>query len=83
MSKHTHSVKLEELGSRADEIAAEMRAGHRLELTENGRRIAEILPCPEVTPEQRDAARKHLLELMDSGLDWGGVPFTYEERHER
>lgn len=84
MLQSIHTVSLEEIGNRADEIASELEAGRVLRLLKNGKRIAEIVPCaPEVSAEVREAARKELLAIMDAGLDLGGKPFTYEERHER
>lgn len=74
---------LEQIGEHVELLLRELAAGRTLTLTQNGERIAEILPCrPEPTLEQREAARLRLLSLVDAGLDWGG-PFTYEERHER
>ncbi len=63
---------------------AEVEAGERLVLTRRGEPIAEIVPYSgEKLDPKREAARKRLLALMDAGLDLGGKPFTYEERHGR
>jgi hypothetical protein len=78
------SVSIDEFTDRKEDIAAELRAGHSLKLLQGGKRIGEIHPSPpEPSEEQREAAWKRMLAMMDSGLDLGGVPFTYEERHDR
>ena len=64
---------------------AEVEAGERIVVTRDGERVAEIRPYTGVAEldAKREAARKELLAIMDEGLDLGGVPFTYEERHGR
>jgi hypothetical protein len=78
------SVSIEELAKHSETISSELRAGHSLKLLQGGKRVGEIHPSPpEPSEEQREAAWKRMLAIMDSGLDLGGVPFTYEERHDR
>jgi antitoxin (DNA-binding transcriptional repressor) of toxin-antitoxin stability system len=78
------SVSITELAERSDDIVAELRAGHSLELIQGGKRFAEITPAePQPSDEERKAAWAGVLELMESGLDLGGVPLTRDEMHER
>lgn len=78
-------VSLREANQNFSSCIAEVEAGERLVLLRRGKPIAEIVPYAgkrKLDPE-REAARQRLLALMDKGLDLGGVPFTYEERHGR
>ena len=51
------SVSITELAERSDDIVAELRAGHSLELIQGGKRFAEITPTePQPTDEERRAA---------------------------
>ncbi len=83
MANLSQTIGIEELAERAEEVAAVLRAGQTLELTQAGMRIGEIVPRdPRPTEEERKAAWQRMREIMDAGLDWGG-PYTYEERHGR
>jgi antitoxin (DNA-binding transcriptional repressor) of toxin-antitoxin stability system len=86
------SVSLDQLAEQSETIAAEVRAGHTLNLLDGGKRIADIVPAPapyDLSPPQfateaeREAARADLRAFLDKGVDLGGRPFTYEERTSR
>jgi hypothetical protein len=78
------SISIDELAERSQDIAAELRAGHSLKLLQGGKRIGEINPTsPQPTDEERQAAWKRVLAMMEIGLDLGGVPPTRDEMHER
>lgn len=78
------SLSLDELADRSDDISTELRAGHKLVLLESGKRIGEIVPdVVGPTDDERRAAWNTMIELMEKGMDLGGKPFTYEERHDR
>ena len=77
-------VPLREANQNFSACIAEVEAGERLVLTRRGEPVAEIVPYSgKKLDPKREAARKRLLALMDAGLDLGGKPFTYEERHGR
>ena len=78
------SVSLDTLAEQTDTIESELRAGHSLKLLRGGKRIGEINPAaPEPTEEERAKAWASMLAVIEQGMDLGGTPFTYEERHER
>jgi prevent-host-death family protein len=84
------SVSIEEFHEHTDELVAEVETGRRLTVIRAGKPVAEVVPCAKVATfeerrldPKREAARRRLLAIMDEGLDLGGEPFTYEERHER
>ena len=80
----SHTVAVEDIANRVDEVVTELREGHTLKLIQGGKKIAEIVPCePEPTREQREAARQRLLALLKEGIPLGGVPPTRDEMHER
>lgn len=77
-------VTLREANQSFSSCIAEVEAGERLVLLRRGRPVAEIIPYTgKKNDPARDAARKKLLALMEEGLDLGGQPLTYEERHGR
>lgn len=82
------NVSIEELEADTAGLISEVEAGRGLTLIRGGKAVADIVPHAEEkdrTPDfpEREAARKELLAIMDAGLDLGGKPFTYEERHGR
>jgi antitoxin (DNA-binding transcriptional repressor) of toxin-antitoxin stability system len=77
-------VTLREANQFFSSCIAEVEAGERLVLLRRGKPVAEIIPYTgKKNDPTKDAARKKLLALMDGGLDLGGKPFSYEERHAR
>ena len=77
-------VSLREANQNFSSCIAEVEAGERLVLLRRGKPVAEIIPYTNSKADpKREAARKQLLAIMDQGLDLGGKPFTYEERHGR
>lgn len=77
-------VSLREANQNFSSCIAEVEAGEHIVVTRRGKPIAEIRPVAlNDLDVKREAARKRLLALMDAGLDLGGKPFTYEERHGR
>ncbi|MES2393772.1 MAG: hypothetical protein V4555_19195 [Acidobacteriota bacterium] len=76
------SVSLDTLAEQADTIESELRSGHTLQLLQGGKRIAEIVPRNDASEEEKDAAWDSFLALMNAGLELGGTPLTYDERHE-
>ena len=76
-------VSLREANQNFSSCVAEVEAGERLVLLRRGKPVAEIVPYVAKSDRKREAARKHLPALMDQGLDLGGKPSTYEERHGR
>ncbi len=69
---------------------AELESGHRLELVQGGRTIAEIVPIgttPEesgLTEQKRHQAFRRLKEIMDQGIDLGGLRISNrDELYER
>ena len=77
-------VSLREANQNFSSCIAEVESGEHIVVTRRGKPVAEIRPVAldELTAT-REAARKRLLALMDAGLQLGGKPFTYEERHGR
>jgi prevent-host-death family protein len=78
------SVSIDELHEHTDQLIAEVQSGEKLTLVRAGKPVAELVPlAAEDDHARREAARQRLLAIMDKGLDLGGKPFTYEERHDR
>ena len=77
-------VSLREANQNFSSCIAEVEGGEALVLMRRGKPVARIIPYSSSRPDpKREAARKKLLAIMDQGLDLGGKPFTYEERHGR
>lgn len=79
------NVSIQELEADTDSLISEVEAGQRLTLIRGGKAVADIVPHTQTaaTEESRAAAFREMLAVMNSGLDLGGKPFSYEERHER
>ncbi len=78
------SISIQEFEKDPKPCIAEAEAGQRLILLRGGKPVAEIVPFTSSKPDTKHkAARKQLLTIMDRGLDLGGKPSTYEERHAR
>ena len=78
------SVPIEKLAEESEQSTAELLAGRPLELTRNAEQKADVNPTRlQRTLEQTQAARETLWQLLHDGLDSGGTPFKYDERHER
>ena len=77
-------VSLREANQNFSACVAEVEAGERLVLTRRGEPVAEIVPYTgkKLDPE-REAAWQEMKAIMEAGLDLGGTPFTYDERHDR
>ena len=62
------------------ESLGELKSGHRLELVQDGRTIAEIVPVVESSPEEEEArhceAVRRLSEFLEEGMHLGGVRIT-------
>ena len=77
-------ISLREANQNFSSYVAEVEAGERLVLLRRGKPVAEIVPYSgEKNDPKREKAWQEMLAIMNEGLDLGGVPFTYEERHER
>lgn len=77
-------VSLREADQHFSSCIAEIEAGEHIVLTRRGEPVAELVPhTGEKIDPKREAAWGEMLKIIDAGLDFGGAPFTYEERHER
>lgn len=69
-------------------ILREAENGKTVTITRNGRPVARLVPAPvpaaaeSMTEEERKAAHKELMELLEKGFDLGGKGFTRDEMHE-
>ena len=70
-------------------ILKEAENGKSITITRNGKPVARLIPAPvpagaeSMTEEDRKAAHKRLMDLLDKGLDFGGRRFTRDEMNER
>ena len=65
-------------------ILKEAENGNPVTITRNGKPVARLVPT-DLRPkseEERAAAHKALMDLLDKGLDLGGRRFTRDEMHE-
>ena len=77
-------VTLRQANQNFSACIAEVEAGERLILTRRGEPVAEIVPYTgKKMDAEREAAWQEMKAIMKTGLDLGGAPFTYDERHER
>jgi antitoxin (DNA-binding transcriptional repressor) of toxin-antitoxin stability system len=62
-----------------------VEAGETLDITKNGRVIAEIRPKPKNRMDDPDFRAKYekMMLMMREGIPGLKAPFTYEERTER
>jgi antitoxin (DNA-binding transcriptional repressor) of toxin-antitoxin stability system len=68
------------------ESLVELKSGHRLELVQGGRTIAEIVPVltEEAASEgERAAAVKRFTAWMDKGIDLKGLRIDRDELYDR
>jgi hypothetical protein len=68
------------------ESLIELKSGHRLELVQGGKTIAEIVPVvieASVSEAEREAAMNRLRQWMDKGLDLGVVWNGRDELYDR
>jgi len=66
-------------------ILKEAENGKTVTITRNGRPVARLEPI-DLRPkseEERRAAHKRLMDLLDNGLDLGGRKYTRDEMNER
>jgi prevent-host-death family protein len=78
-------MSIRELNANLSKALSRAEAGEVIEITKNGKPIAELRPKPKNRmddPEFR-AARERLLEGMRKGIPGLKPPYTYEERTER
>ena len=77
-------VSLREANQNFSSCIAEVEAGEHIILTRRGEPVAELVPYTgKKADPKKEAAWQEILKILDAGLDFGGVPFTYDERHER
>jgi antitoxin (DNA-binding transcriptional repressor) of toxin-antitoxin stability system len=58
----------------------ELESGHRLQLVQGGKTIAEIVPVAESSFEEEETRRleavRHLSEMLEKGMHLGGLRIT-------
>lgn len=66
-------------------ILREAENGKTVTITRNGRPVARLEPVAlrPKSEEERRAAHKELMDLLEKGLDLGGKGFTRDEMNER
>jgi prevent-host-death family protein len=73
-------ISIREFNANVSRALARVEAGEVLEISRNGKVIAELRPkSPRGDNAERRAARERLLRMMEEGFEVG-APFTYEER---
>lgn len=77
-------ISLRDANQHFSSCITEVEGGEHLIVTRRGIPVAEIRPYSgkRIDP-RREAARKKLLAILDKGIDLGGKPFSYDERHGR
>ena len=74
-------ISIPELSANVSSTLARVEAGETIEITRNGKVIAEM--APKMSLRQHDAewqkARDELFEILGKGVSLGG-PSTYDER---
>ena len=77
-------MSIRELNANVSGALARVEGGETLDITKNGRVIAEVRPKdgPAANMEERRALAIKLWEQMDRGIPGFGGPASYEERTE-
>lgn len=78
-------MSIREFNANVSKAFAKVEAGELIEITRNGKVIAEIRPKRQNRMDDPEfvAARERLLAGMAEGIAGISGPFTYEERTER
>jgi antitoxin (DNA-binding transcriptional repressor) of toxin-antitoxin stability system len=78
-------MSIREFNQNTSAAFAKVEAGESLDITKNGKVIAEIRPkrMNRMDDPEFRAARERILERMERGIPGLKGPFTYEERTER
>jgi prevent-host-death family protein len=78
-------MSIHEFNANISKVLAKVEAGEVIELTRNGKVLAEIKPkrANKMDDPEFRAARERLLDSMREGIPGLKGPFTYEERTER
>lgn len=78
-------MSIREFNANVSKAFAKVEAGELIEITRNGKIIAEIRPKRQNRMDDPEfvAARERLLAGMAKGIADINGPFTYEERTER
>jgi antitoxin (DNA-binding transcriptional repressor) of toxin-antitoxin stability system len=78
-------MSIREFNANTSAAFAKVEAGESLEITKNGKVIAEIRPkrANRMDDPEFRMARERMLKRMDKGISGLKGPFTYEERTER
>ncbi len=78
-------MSIREFNANVSKAFAKVEAGELIEITRNGKVIAEIRPKRQNRMDDPEfvAARERLLAGMAKGIADINGPFTYEERTER
>ena len=63
------------LGSLLDRV----EAGEHIEITRHGRPVAQLVPRPAITAEQRERARAAMLRIRQRAIEAKASPFDWEE----
>jgi len=83
------SVGAREANRSFSKILKEAENGKTVIITRNGKPVARLVPVPVPAPvesmseEDRKAAHKRLMALLDKGLPLGGRRYTRDEMNER
>jgi prevent-host-death family protein len=56
-----------------------VEAGERIEITRHGRPVAQLVPRPAITEEQREAARAAMQRIRQRAIEAKAGPFDWEE----
>ena len=83
------SVGAREANRSFSKILKEAENGKTITITRNGKPVARLMPAPvpagvdSTSKEERKAAHKRLMALLDKGLPLGGRRYTRDEMNER
>jgi prevent-host-death family protein len=56
-----------------------VEAGERIEITRHGRPVAQLIPRPTFTAEQRELARAAMARIRQRAVESKSGPFDWEE----
>ncbi len=79
------SVGAREANRSFSKILKEAENGKTITITRNGKPVARLVPAgvDSMSEEERKAAHKRLMALLDKGLPLGGRKYTRDEMNER
>ncbi|HTO82572.1 MAG TPA: type II toxin-antitoxin system prevent-host-death family antitoxin [Methylomirabilota bacterium] len=78
------TISARDANQRFSRLLTEVAAGEEVVITRRGKPVARLLPVADAkSSKRRQAAIKRMVEMMNRGLDLGGLTFKRDELYDR